>query len=245
MIKATLFFILISITWLSQAKELVNVYVYHLKPPFVVDLVKQQGLYFDFSRYLNEVAPNYDFHTIFVPRKRITLMLEQGKLDGMLLGVNPVWFKDKEESKYLWSDKILVDRDDFVSLKESPFEYNNPQSLRDKILGGVRGFYYRGINELVEKNELVRVDTVGEDALLHMLLNKRIDTAIISQSAFKYITQDKALRGKFHLSEKPHDQFSRRVLFPKNLQSLYQELLPKINAMYDDSQWQKMVVSYR
>ena len=237
--------LLCSFTGFIQAKELVNVYVYHLKPPFVVDLVKQQGLYFDFSKYMNDAAPNYDFHTIFVPRKRITSMLEQGKLDGILLGVNPVWFKDKEETKFLWSDTVLVDRDDFVSLKENPFEYTKPMSLKGKILGGVRGFYYRGINELVDQKEIIRVDTVGEDALLHMLLNKRIDTAIISQSAFKYITQEQELRDQFHLSKIPHDQFARRVLFPKKLEPIYQELKAKINAMQNDKRWKNMVSSYR
>ena len=244
MIKFILLALLFSFTGFIQAKELVNVYVYHLKPPFVVDLVKQQGLYFDFSKYMNEASPNYEFHTIFVPRKRITSMLEQGKFDGILLGVNPVWFKDKEETKYLWSDTVLIDRDDFVSLKDNPFEYTQPMSLKGKILGGVRGFYYRGINELVEQKEITRVDTVGEDALLHMLLNKRIDTAIISQSAFKYMTQDEELRSQFHLSKIPHDEFARRILFPKNLEALYQELHPKINAMYSDKLWQNKVSSY-
>ena len=127
------------------------------------------GLYFDFSVYLNSKTDKYHFETIFVPRKRIETMVASNKLNGILLGVNPVWFKDKAETKYLWTANIYEDIDEFVSLPESSVEYSGVESFAGKVLGGIRGFYYFGIDEQVKRGEINRYDTIGEYELLQMI----------------------------------------------------------------------------
>ena len=64
----------------------------------------------------------------FVPRKRINRLLAAGKLDGMVLGVNPNWFGDPQKQKYLWSSPIMYDTDEFVSHADQAFEYIHPVS---------------------------------------------------------------------------------------------------------------------
>ncbi|MFD2165257.1 substrate-binding periplasmic protein [Thalassotalea euphylliae] len=223
----------------------VPVYSYHLKPPLIIDDQEQKGLYFDFVNYLNSSSKDYQFQLTHIPRKRIDKMLAEKELDGILLGVNPVWFKDKQETKYLWSPRIFTDRDELVSLKETPVEYINPDSLEGKVFGGVRGFYYFGINEIIKQQRVLRIDTVHEIDLFSMLLNRRIDAAVISRSTFDYMVKINEWQDKFHLSKKPHDIYDRRVLIPLDNEHLYHYLLPIISQMEFDEQWQSTLAKYR
>jgi len=222
----------------------VDVYVYHLKPPFIISNNLELGLYYDFSEYLNSKSDKYHFETIFVPRKRIEFMIGKASFNGIVLGVNPVWFKDKAEEKYLWTGTIYQDQDEMVSLIDNPVEYSGAKSLVGKNLGGVRGFYYFGIDELVAQGEINRFDTVGEYELLQMLLFKRIDVGIVSRSTLNFLMKAKSWQGKFYLSKMPHDQYQRRVLIPRHKKVIYDEISPIINKLADDPDWQKILKKY-
>lgn len=237
-------FFLFSTQLFSAEKVNVDVYVYHLKPPFIVSDTYELGLYFDFSDYLNTKSDKYHFETVFIPRKRIDTMLKNKNFDGILLGVNPVWFKDKAETKYLWTSTFYQDQDEVVSLFEKPIEYEKPSSLKGRVLGGVRGFYYFGVDDLVTKGEINRVDTIGEYALLQMLMFKRIDVGIISRSTLNYLTKAKGWVNKFHLSKQPHDKYQRRILVPQHNKNVYEEIAPMIENLANDPSWQRILEKY-
>ena len=216
---------------------MVTIYTYHEKPPLVINAAKKQGMYYDFVRHINTINEKYHFEIVPVPRKRVERMLENDTLNGILLGVNPLWFNDPNEHKFLWTHKVFTDRDEIVSLKEQSIEYNDQTSLVGKIFGGVRGFYYYGINELVEKNKIIRVNTTNEIDLFTMLINKRIDSAVISRSTFNYLVKKNHWQEKFYLSKKPHDIFDRRILIPKKYHDVYQHLNPIIQRLQLDDTW--------
>jgi len=236
--------LIFSIKAIAEEKINVDVYVYHLKPPFIVSNTNRLGLYFDFSAYLNSKSDKYHFETVFVPRKRIETMLDTEKLDGILLGVNPVWFKDKAETKYLWTTSVYHDQDEFVSLAESPVEYTGAESFAGKILGGIRGFYYFGIDEEVSKGEITRYDTIGEYELLQMVMLKRVDVGIVSRSTLAYLTKAKGWQGKFYLSKQPHDKYERRVLVPHYKKAIYDEIRPIISGLPNDPFWKTILKQY-
>ena len=236
--------LLFSIQAVGIEKINVDVYVYHLKPPFIVSNTNMLGLYFDFSAYLNTKTDKYHFETVFVPRKRIETMLSTKKLNGILLGVNPIWFKDKDETKYLWTENIYQDKDEFVSLLENPVEYLGTESLTGKVLGGIRGFYYFGIDEQVKQGEITRYDTIGEYELLQMVLLKRVDVGIVSRSTLDYLIKAKGWHGRFHISKQPHDKYERRILVPHYKKGIYDEITPIIKKINDDPFWQTILRQY-
>jgi polar amino acid transport system substrate-binding protein len=228
----------------AKEKPLVTIYTYHEKPPLVTNAAKQQGMYYDFTRRLNAMSAKYHFEMVSIPRKRIKLMLANGSLKGILLGVNPVWFSDKDETKYLWTPRIFSDRDEIVSLLNQPIEFIKPQSLQGKIFGGVRGFYYFGISELIESQNIKQVNTAHEVDLFSMLLNHRVNVAVISRSTFDHMIKKNQWQNKFHLSKKPHDIYDRRILIPHSYVEVYDHILPIIEDLQFNQSWQQQINSY-
>ncbi|WP_448211813.1 hypothetical protein [Colwellia sp. MEBiC06753] len=229
----------------AQSKTTINLYSYHLKPPLVIDQDQQSGIYYDLTRWLNDTSEQYHYELMFLPRKRIDKMLIEQKLNGVLIGVNPVWFDDRAENKYLWTGKIFTDQDEIVSLQANQVNYLGANSLIGKVFGGVRGFYYFGINELVEQEQIIRINTVKETDLFSMLLNQRVDFAVITGSTFHYIINHSNWQDKFFVSPRPHDVYDRRLLVPPALAEVYTELAPQIKLLSNDEQWHKLLHSYR
>lgn len=223
----------------------VTVYAYHLKPPFIVDQHQELGLYYDFSAFLNSKGDTYRFHTQFVPRNRVEHDLTHKNFDGVLLGVSPIWFRDQAEKKYLWTPGIYDDQDEIVSLAESPFDYRGPKSLVGKKLGGVLGFAYFGVDKLVAKGKIARINTVGEHEVLEMLLKGRVDVGIVSRSTLNYLVAREGWQGRFYLSRQPHDRFARRVLVLRRDQALYDYLLPILQGLQSDKDWQAILRKYQ
>jgi polar amino acid transport system substrate-binding protein len=229
----------------GENKPLIPVYVYHQQPPYIIDFSMQKGLYFEFVKRLNTLSDNYRFEVIFIPRKRVERMLDEHSMEGILLGVNPKWFKDKDETKYLWSSVVFNDRDEIVSLKSKPVEYSGPDSLTDMVIAGVRGFYYYGINELVLANKAKRIDTVNEPDLFTMLLKQRADVTIISKLTFNYMIKENNWKNSFHLSTKPHDIYQRRILIPHKMAKIHQPLQQHIIKIQQDTTWQDTLANYK
>ncbi|TPH12137.1 substrate-binding periplasmic protein [Litorilituus lipolyticus] len=242
-----LFLLLIAYSgWAQAASKIpINVYVYHMQPPLVINLEDETGLYFEFTRYLNKLTARYHFEVVFLPRKRLDRMLSENRISGVVLGVNPTWFKDKAQTKYLWTAAFMHDRDEIISLNSNPFQYNKPASLEGMVIGGVRGFYYYGINELVKAGKAVRVDTVKELDLFPMLLKRRVDVAIIGRSAYGYMMKETQWHDVFHLSTEPHDSFERRILVTKDRRALHQKLSEIVEKLPNDKLWQQSLLNYQ
>ncbi len=85
------------------------------------------------------------------------------------------------------------------------------------VFGGVRGFYYYGITELVTAKKAKRIDTVSEPDLFTMLLKQRVDVTIISKLTFNYMVKKNNWQNDFYLSTIPHDTYERRILVPLNM----------------------------
>jgi len=247
-IKKPIIWFIILLSFLSSSsyanKEQITIYAYHLKPPYIISIEEKMGLYFDFSRYLNSKAGPYQFQTSFMPRKRIEIYLNRGELNGILIGVNPVWFKDKAKTKYSWTSTIFEDQDEVVSHAEAPVEYHGPKSLKGLSLGGVLGFYYFGITEAVHAGEIKPTYLEDESSVLQMLIYKRIDTGIVSRSTLDYLVKENDWQDRFHISSIPHDKYSRHILLPLKYSKLYKYIESIIVNINEDPMWQKVLLKY-
>lgn len=228
----------------ADGKAAIYLYTYHNKPPFIVDLSKQTGLYFDLANYLTERSSKYKFETIYLPRKRLDHMIENSQLDGVVLGVSPVWFKDKEEEKFLWLPGYYRDRDDFISLKSAPFEYRGKESLLGTTIASVAGYYYFNINEIVAEGKMLRIDTIGEVQVLQLIQKQRADMGLVSHSLFKYLEKQGDQKDIYHVSSNPHDSFERRAFTTVDNNDVYLDIKSLFAQMYTDVDWQIIVSKY-
>lgn len=231
--------------WAADREPIVIAYAYHLKPPFITDVQKEQGLYYAFSAYVNAKLGREALKTEYLPRKRLEQFIHQPEFSGIVLGVNPVWLHDIDETHFLWTSALMMDRDELVSSAERPLQYNGPASLQGRLIGGVQGHYYYGIDEAVKAGQLRREDTDSELQNLTKLRVQRIDATIISRSTFDYLTRHYGGREFYALSARPHDVYARRVLVPFKRRDVYDWLEPIMKQLPSDPTWQQLIKAYQ
>lgn len=210
--------------------EVITVYAYHNKPPYMTDVEQRQGEYYDLVRFLNEQGDKYQFRLQYLPRNRIERLLAQNNLDGPLLGVNPVWFNDRFEQRYLWTQAVFHDQDIFVSRTVQPFEYTAIESTYGKQVCLVFGNYYFGLTEAIERGLLRKITTSREEVVLEMLDLKRCDFGVVSLSLYRFHQEQSLWKNQYHVAERPHDSFDRRMLVPTSLPAVHNDLQAMLQA---------------
>jgi len=198
------------------AQQPVDVWTYHLSPPFKLDA--SQGLSQDFVELLNSDPANagrFRFKLVELPRKRLDMHLARGS-PGLLLWATPRFFSAELTANSKWTEPLLLDQQDFVSLPDAAFEYERLQSLNGLILGGVLGYRYEGIEKEVASGAIRRQDVQTDLQNLQKLLSGRIHTLLIAHSTLLYYRQSEKL-GDLYISEKPLYQFTRHLLITNNL----------------------------
>lgn len=78
-----------------------------------------------------------------------------------------------------------------------------------------------------------------------MLLKGRVDAGIVSRSTLNYLVARAGWQGRFHLSRQPHDSFARRLLVLRRDQALYDYLLPILQGLQSDQDWQAILRKYQ
>lgn len=245
LIKKAQLLILLFVSIHTCAFEQYAIYTYYSKPPFVIDTASQSGLFYDFLSHLEKSNPSDNYSLVYIPRKRLESRLLAGELDGPIIGVNPLWFNDKEEKKYLWSAPFYWDADDFVSLKSSPFEYRQPEDLLNKTFAGVFGHFYVKIGRLAAAGQVNRVDTIGDIQVIAMVARGRTDFGIVSRSSMDYLLKNNEIDDIYHRSAIPHEVYDRRFLIPKNLTKWHDILNRAIQSLPQNAEWQNRLKSYK
>ncbi|WP_170829173.1 MULTISPECIES: substrate-binding periplasmic protein [Pseudoalteromonas] len=228
-----------------SAKQTVTLYAYHLKPPYLIDVEQEQGLYFDFALLLNQHQADYSFKVEYMPRKRLNRDIEQNTLDGLIIGVNPVWFRDQQQTKFAWSEPFMTDRDEFVSNISAPFEFVGQASLYGKTVGGVRGYHYFQVAPVVKIDKATQLEMGTELQLLEMLVKKRIEIAVISNATLNYLlAKNKHWENAVHLSNQPHESYSRALLAPKDMRNAVDVINTVLQKSEFKEQLQRLLMRY-
>lgn len=248
LIKQVIFSIcllLLSCYQLALASEEVTLWTYYDFPPFSVDTEKGEGLSYDFANYLNEkaIGKDYRFNVVYLPRPRLNATMNAVK-KGVVLWPTPSWFGDTEQKKYLWTNAIFDDRNEVISNTKIALEYRSPFSLQNYVFGGVFGHKYSGVEELCN-NEIIICERANKEVQnIRKLVSGRIDITIMASTAARYIEKKNNLTGKLHFSNKPHSQYSRRILLYPGMEPLQQQLNSVIDQMNTDPEWKLILAKY-
>lgn len=235
------------VTFVGPTKALaedVSVWVYHDFPPFVVDKSAGAGLSFALADMLTQTAEGqFRFEVEVLPRPRLNQRLWAGER-GIVLWVNPAWFGDIDQSRYLWSDAVLFDRNVVVSPRNTVFQYDGPRSLIGHPFVGIRGHSYTGVDPLVISGQVTRKNLSTEEALMRFIASGRGQVAIIADTAARYFVKALALEDSVHFSKQAHSRYERKVLVHPELTAVYdflREALPKVTRT---KEWQVRATAY-
>ncbi|WP_431689328.1 substrate-binding periplasmic protein [Hahella sp. NBU794] len=229
---------------LVQAATTVQVWTYYDSPPFAID-PQGDDLTSTLCRVLTEKSGGeWVFKPQYLPRKRINHYLESGAEQGLVLWANPLWFQDKEETKYAWSDRVVWGANEIVSLRESPVEYTGPESLEGKRFGGVAGHHYVGIDDLAQSGRIKREDTTSFSKNLDKLLSNRLDAILIPRGELFYMVSQGNLGDKLFISSKPHQQYERKILATQKLEAVRDFINAQLPALNEDAEWRALLDKY-
>ena len=160
---------------------------------------KKDGIFMKILREIGAITGD-QFVPVFAPTKRIKAMFEKGEID-IEPGINPIWRKDQEKiSIYSEPFTTLTERlmfhtetgaltlKNFASgtVKGAAAKKANFLDPKTRFLGAVHGYFYPKVDFAFKSGHVTRVDAGGEEALVKMLHNRRVDAIVISEIPGNY-----------------------------------------------------------
>lgn len=219
----------------------VVIYTYHSDPPF---FLPDQPT--DLSRAwvdrFNQWQSKIQLRVEHIERGVLNQRIEEGN-PYLILWANPLFFISWDPM-LLSSDTIFWDADILVSRKQQPIDYHRPPDLIGYRLGGRRGFYYKGLNELSDEGKLTRIDADNDNQNYERLLRQEVDLFIMQRSAWYYWRSNGLDETLLYVASEPHDGYSRHVLASAE----YAELLRLINEFIavsrQDAMWRAQLMKW-
>jgi len=224
--------------------EVVNVYTSANFAPLM--LADGRGVYPDLVTWLNrQKLGNLEFKLNYMPRKRLQVKLEDGSLDGIVIGLMPEWLADGAQKKYLWTVPFDVDRFALVSLSSKPMNPGLLSSLKGRTVGVTMGYVYPGLDDWFFRSGLQRSGGVSDEKNIEKLLRKRVDCVIVSESMARYFIRTHKLNTTLRVHPMPGQPTERRFLVQRRDAALYDRLAPVIRKLPDDPVWQRALQAYQ
>jgi polar amino acid transport system substrate-binding protein len=224
--------------------EVVNVYTSANFAPLM--LGDGRGIYPDLIAYLNRKKPGgLTFRLLFLPRKRLQVKLEEGSLDGLVIGLMPEWLADKEQKKYLWTASFDNDRFVLVSLASNPVNPEASAPRSGHTVGTTAGYVYPGLDDWFFRSRLQRSGGISDEKNIEKLLLGRIDSVLVSESMARYFIRAHKLGATLRVYPTPGPATERRFLVQHNQASVYAHLAPLIKKLHDDPQWRRAAAAYK
>lgn len=202
--------------WAAESTEF-RVYYYHDMPPYVIPQAPESSLY---QRYINGLQaglPELSIQLIYLPRNRLDWMINTTGLDGAVLGVNPLWMHDREETIYQWTSPMAIDRDVVIFPSEAECTFRGPESLYGKTLTFVDGYYLFGISEAIDRGDIDFTGTSSQFAVTQMVASDRADAGVLSETSLNYFRNMSKLKKDLCVANTPQDEFTRHLMISRQL----------------------------
>ncbi|MEA9356231.1 transporter substrate-binding domain-containing protein [Bacteriovorax sp. PP10] len=227
------------------AQESIQVYSPYDSPPYVLNLEKGEGLVFDFVKELNETFKGkYHFVANFVTRGRLKIIFDRKDFAMIVPFVNPVWFDDMAEKKFLWTQEISKDCNVIIYRHDKPLHIKKLDDLTGLSTSVVNGQLNINIQKLYDQKK-IRVENANNVVLNFLKLSKRrVDFLVIGYTLADYIIRNNKLFN-LEIVETPVDVFNRKILvFSKKDARLGAVLRDQLSLMIKNGKIQKMFNKY-
>lgn len=226
----------------ARAEE-VNVYTSANFAPLM--LGDGRGVYPDLIAYLNRKKPGgLTFRLLYMPRKRLQVKLEEGSLDGLVIGLMPEWLADPQQKKYLWTASFAADRFVLVSLAAKPVTPGPGLAHGGRTIGITTGYVYSGLDDWFFRSGLQRSGGISDEKNIEKLLLGRVDCVLVSESMARYFIRTHNLGTKLKVHAMPGPSTERRFLVQRKQAAIYKHLAPAIQKLRDDPEWRRAEAAY-
>lgn len=233
----------VSLPATGSAQKLVAVWTYYDFPPFLIG--ERQGLVHDFIGLMNHHAQGrYRFELGVYPRKRLDMKLESGE-QGVVLFVHWSYMGDGERTKYFWGPVIMPDRNEIVSRADRKVVFDGTAaSLKGLRFGGVLGRRYPLLKDAMERGEIYRENSHGEEQNIRKLLAGRIDATTIPKPVLHHFVKTMGLEGRLYVSPTPITVYTRHLLVTKGLRAEHEFLSRFVRDISDNAEWRRIMKKY-
>ncbi len=219
--------------------EVINVYTSANFAPLM--LGDGRGIYPDLITHLNRQKPGgVTFKLTYLPRKRLQVKLEEGSLDGLVIGMMPEWLDDTGQKKYLWTAPFAADRFALVSLASRAV--HSADGCGD--VGVTDGYVYPGLDAWFVKTRPKRRLGISDEKNIEKLLLGRVDCVIVAESMARYFIRVHKLDARLRLHPMPGPGTERRFLVQHRHARLFDVLEPAVRALKDDPDWRRASAVY-
>jgi ABC-type amino acid transport substrate-binding protein len=134
-----------------------------------------------------------------IPPKRMKPYLRSGHIH-----VAPIWSPDwvEEHEQYNWSIPLFQESTVFVVDAQRAFPIQTLDDLRGKWVGTILGYYYVGLMEKFEREEIFRDDNKNIEWNFKKLEAGRIDALLDSNILIEYYLKKHNAHAQFLIAEK-------------------------------------------
>ena len=211
-------------------------------PPFMICNKAEQtsgGIMYEiFTRIMGKLG--YSVRTVHVPKKREREYFTAGKLEAHSMAKE--WVENPED--YVFSAPILKVRNLIFSNVIKPVDFNKVQDLIGKRAIANLGFVYPPLTKLFDKGDIERVDTIGEKAMLRMILLGRGDFAIVNEHVGKWLIRENSWQNKFVISEKDITNYDYRIMFAKKFEKIVPLFNKELKKMKEEGELNEIISRY-
>lgn len=222
--------------------EVVNVYTSANFAPLM--LGDGRGLYPDLIAHMNKQPGSIQYRLYYLPRKRLQVKLEDGSLDGLVIGMMPEWLDDAAQTKYKWTAPFAIDRFALVSLASNPVDPAKAAVLVKGTIGVTTGYVYPGLDPWFARTRLIRTVGISDEKSIEKLLLGRVDCVLVAESMARYFERKHHLGGKLRIFAMPGEPTERRFLVQQRDARLFEAVSAAVRKLHDDPVWRKTAAAY-
>ncbi|MDM5181066.1 transporter substrate-binding domain-containing protein [Massilia sp. DJPM01] len=226
---------------LAHAADTVQLVTYYDYAPWFVPAQPSAGLNARLASKLNGMAGGrYHFESVYIPRRRLDVLLQKGTVNMVVAWVHPRFFDDPGRTRYRWTAALMDDESLVVSSRAAPLEYDGPGSLRGKRFGAPSGHHFPDLEPFIAAGDITRVDVPQiKNALQMIVSNRRLDFTIVDRSTLDALRNDPFMDSTLlHVASRPRTaSYERSMLVPLDKPELYRFLQGALEALRSDRRW--------
>lgn len=229
----------------AAATQPIEAWTYYPSPPFQTHLAGNEGLTADLLAYLNqELGGVYQIRLVNLPRARLNMLLERGAKAFVVFAPSAI-FGGPDGGKYLWSEALFQDRQELVSRKDQPFEFNGPASLIGVNFAAMLGHVYPMLAKEMESGQIKADRNTNESSLFSMLMARHVQVITVPNSTVRYfMSVDPMLKQSLHISKNNLGEFSRHLMFQRGMEKQRADFNQVVLKMGSDPKWIAILKKY-